>query len=506
MAELADAHGSGPCGATRGGSNPLASTIFSRSGLAVVWQSRMLGIMSFHRLLPVVLCMCAWPVAAQDAVAMLKKLDEGFTAVFEKVAPAVVVIEATKAVPADEARPFDLFDRDDEQFDGKRERDWSRPQEPVQSEGSGFIIRADGYVLTNRHVVIGSEKVEVRGFSGQRWDASLVAEDERTDIAVLKLDAEHLPVIQWGDSDALRVGQLVCAIGAPYNQDYSFTCGWVSGKGRNNLLGQSSSKPLFEDYIQTDAFINPGNSGGPLFDVEGRVIGMNTLVNGLGRGLAFAIPSSLLRDVSEQLIETGRVQRPWLGVRITSLQSSRTLREQFPGIENGVVINTIEAGTPAAESELQPGDLLTAVDAKPLRDAHDLIRYVQRKKIGATLKFTLFRKGEKRTVSLVTAEQPEAPKRAAEHSTRTAPALGLELSKAESGVLIAEVTPGSAAARADLRAGDVITEVGSEPVAEAEAAMKAIQKSFAENPKKGALIRFVRGGKKSWAIIERVAR
>ncbi len=310
-----------------------------------------------------------------------------------------------------------------------------------------------------------------------------------------------------GDSDSLRVGQLVCAIGAPFNQDYSFTCGWVSGKGRNNLLSPSSSKALFEDYIQTDAFINPGNSGGPLFDVEGRVIGMNTLVNGLGRGLAFAIPSNLLRDATDQLIATGRVRRPWLGVRITSLEGSKTLREQFPGIEHGVVINTVEAGTPAAASELRPGDLVTAVDAVPLRNAHDLVRYVQRTKVGQAIRFTVLRRGETLDIPLNTAEQPEASARASDRTDRPAPSLGLRLEKGETqGVRVAEVAPGSAAARADLQPGDLITEVGADPVSEPQTVMRAIQKLLAEDPKKGALIRFIRSGKKSWAIIERGSR
>ena len=171
---------------------------------------------------------------------------------------------------------------------------WRLPQQPSRSEGSGFIIRHDGHLLTNLHVVDGAEKLNVRLKDGRIYPAKVVGADDKTDIAVLKIDAEDLVPVKFGDSDTLRVGQLVCAIGAPFNQDYSFTCGWVSGKGRTNLLGPTSSTILYEDYIQTDAFINPGNSGGPLFDVDGQVIGMNTLINGIGRGLAFAIPSNML--------------------------------------------------------------------------------------------------------------------------------------------------------------------------------------------------------------------
>ena len=457
-------------------------------------------------LVPALLCACALPLAAQDSITILKKLDEGFTAVFDKVAPSVVVIEATKAERADKP-PADLFDRDD-LAEPKRERDWTVPEIPIRSEGSGFFIRPDGYLVTNGHVVDEAEKIEIRAFDGRRWEATVVAVDERTDIAVLKIDATHLPVVTWGDSDALRVGQLVCAIGAPFNQDYSFTCGWVSGKGRNNLLGAKSTKPLFEDYIQTDAFINPGNSGGPLFDVEGRVVGMNTLINGLGRGLAFAIPSNLLRDAADELIKTGRVRRPWLGLRMESLENaSQGLRDQFPGITHGVFINTVEAGTPAAKGAVRPGDLLIAVDDVPLRYAHDLVRYVQRKNIGQTLRLAVIRKGEKIKASVTIEEQADPSS-----GRLRAPALipsgpGLKVTDAGKGqVVVSEVIANSPAARCDLQVGDIITEVGSEPVNDAVKATRAIEKAFAEDTKKGALVQFSRSGKKSWAVIERVAR
>ncbi|MEQ1858977.1 MAG: trypsin-like peptidase domain-containing protein [Chthoniobacteraceae bacterium] len=457
----------------------------------------------------VIFLACALPLHGEDAAALLKKLDDAFASVFKKVAPTVVVIEATKAEgEADEPanRPFDFFSRDEDAPGDKRERNWSLPKSPLQSEGSGFVIRADGHIITNRHVVIDSERIEVRGYDGRRWKATLVAADERTDIAVLKVDAADLAVPQWGDSDTLRIGQLVCAIGAPFNQDYSFSCGWVSGKGRSNLLTSASGKPLFEDYIQTDAFINPGNSGGPLFNVEGRVVGMNTLIKGIGRGLAFAIPSNLLRDVAEQLITTGRVRRPWLGVRITSLETSTALRQQFPDTAHGVVINTIEAGTPAATSDLRPGDLVTAIDAVPLRNAQDLVRHVQRLKVGQTIQFSVVRKGETLNVALVTAEQPDSPVRLP-RPVPAVPGLGLTLSTSDSdGVLVTEVAPGSPADRADLRPGDIITEVESEPVHAPEPAMKAIESALAGQPKKGALLHFFRDGKKSWSVIERPAR
>lgn len=451
---------------------------------------------------------------AEGPVELLKKLDEGFAAVFEKVAPSVVVIEASRdeSEAEDLPRPFDFLFRQEEERLRPRRKDWTPPEPQTQSEGSGFIIRADGYIVTNRHVIAGADSVEVRGYDGRRWTAEPVAADERTDIAVLKIDAENLPVAQWGDSDQLRIGQLVCAIGAPFNQDYSFTCGWVSGKGRNNLLGPSSPKTVFEDYIQTDAFINPGNSGGPLFDVEGRVVGMNTLINGLGRGLAFAIPSAILQDVSDQLIADGRVRRPWLGVRVESLDAKKALREQFPGIEHGAVVYTVEAGGPAADSDLRPGDVLTTIDGKPLRSAHELVREVQRRKVGQKIELGLWRKSKQMVVAIATREQPEEVGRTVAPRPVLLPAPsaidpGLKLGASDGeGAVILEVDPAGAASRADLKPGDRITGVGGEAMSEPHAVMKAIRQALSEEPSKGALIQFSRSGKKKWAVIERPSK
>jgi serine protease Do len=450
----------------------------------------------------------------EDAVSMLKKLDEGFSAVFEKVAPSVVVIEAIH----DESegaggtdRPLDFLQKEDE--DTPREpRAWRTPESPSQSEGSGFIIRPNGFILTNLHVIENASKLEVRTYAGKHLPAKLVGSDAKTDIAVIKVEAEKLPAAVLGDSDALRIGQLVCAIGAPFSQAYSFTCGWVSGKGRTDLLSRSTNRLLFEDYIQTDAFINPGNSGGPLFDVEGRVVGMNTLINGMGRGLAFAIPSNLLRNAADQIIDTGRVRRPWLGIRVTSLDDSRALREQFPDVEKGVIVNTIEADAPAYKSDLQPGDLLTAIDGVAVESSHELVRRIQMKKVGDSLQFTVKRRGKTLTLSVTTGEQPQdissilvpvavpLPKPADD-------LLGLKLADADgAGARVVTVAPGSPAAQAELHPADVVTEVNAEATPTAQAASEAIRNSLAHESEKGVLVNYLRGGKKSWVVIERSAR
>ncbi len=447
------------------------------------------------------------------ALGLLRQIDQGFIQVFEKVVPSVVVIEATKADEDEvsgDARKFEFFFRDrDGEESGKGESP-ERPRLPRQSrsEGSGFIIAADGFILTNQHVVADAEKLDVRLKDGRHFPAKLVGADDKTDIAVLKIDAKDLPAASMGDSEALRVGQLVCAIGTPYNQDYSFTCGWVSGKGRTNLLAPTSKSILYEDYIQTDAFINPGNSGGPLFDVEGKVIGMNTLINGIGRGLAFAIPSAMLVDVSQQLIASGKVRRSWLGVRIETLADNATLREHLQGIEHGVVVDTIEANAPAYKSDLRPTDVITEVDGVAVSLAKDLQKEIVRKKVGQVVQLTVWRAGKTLQIPVTTGELPTEVMRVATTPAKSEPRVqtetyGMKLKDgASGGATVERVTPDSAAAKAGVREGDLVTDVETRPVKTAAAVLEAIATSDGKATKKGILLNLERNGKRTYAVIE----
>jgi serine protease Do len=352
--------------------------------------------------------------AKSSPLSLLKQIDEGFVQVYQKVAPSVVIIDARKKPEESEPEEVESLAPFSEEKDRagktmpKREgpRAWRLPQQPARSEASGFILRPDGYILTNYHVIAEAEKFTVRLKEGRVLPGKLVAADELTDIAVVKIEAKDLPTVEMGDSDALRVGQLVCAIGTPFSQEYSFSCGWVSGKGRTNLLSAISPTVVYEDYIQTDAFINPGNSGGPLFDVEGKVIGMNTLINGLGRGLAFAIPSNILQQVAGQLISNGRVVRPWLGIRIESLSQNAELRERVIGVEEGVVVDTIEANAPAYHSDLRPADIITEIDGFKTTSAHELQKEVLKKRVGQILQLTIWRNGQTLRIPVATGELP----------------------------------------------------------------------------------------------------
>ena len=383
------------------------------------------------------------------------------------------------------------------------------PATSTRSEGSGFIVRADGYILTNHHVVEDAEKIEVRLKDGRVFPAKLVGADDRTDIAVLKIEAKDLPTVEWGDSEKLRVGQLVCAIGAPFSQDYSFTVGWVSGKNRTNLLGPTSSTILYEDYIQTDAFINPGNSGGPLIDVEGKIVGMNTLINGPGRGLAFAIPEGMLQEVGQQLITSGKVQRPWLGIRIETLAENASLRSHLGGIEQGVVVATVEADAPAYKSDLRPADVITEVDGVKVASAHDLQRLILKKKIGQPVELTVWRAGNTLQIAVPTGELPtEITKVANVAPAREVPAakaetLGLKLRDGKSGgAQVVSVAPNSPAALAELFADDVISGVESQPVNDAAGCVSAIATGLVTKGNKGVLLNIERQGRRAFVILD----
>nr|MDQ6940571.1 trypsin-like peptidase domain-containing protein [Verrucomicrobiota bacterium] len=246
------------------------------------------------------------PAAAEAGKDVVHQLNNAFAKVFETVAPSVVIIEVTRKSDGSENSSLEdlLFNN---QPDDNSRRNQRNPQ-PVQSEGSGFIVKPDGHIFTNYHVLEGADRINVKLKDGREFQAKLVGTDEKTDVAVIKIDANNLPAVKLGDSDALRVGEFAFAIGAPFRLDYTFTYGVISGKGRSKLLALPGYS--ISDYIQTDASINPGNSGGPLCDIDGKVIGMNTLINGINRGLGFAIPINLANEIGQQLMEGKKITRP----------------------------------------------------------------------------------------------------------------------------------------------------------------------------------------------------
>ena len=322
---------------------------------------------------------------------------------------------------------------------------------------------------------------------------------------------------QFADSDAVRVGQFAFAIGAPFKLDYTFTYGVISGKGRSKLIATGGYS--ISDYLQTDASINPGNSGGPLCDIDGKVVGMNTLINGLNRGLGFAIPSNLTNEIGQQLIAGHKIVRPWLGIRIESLGDDPSIRDLFKGLEKGVVVRTIEADAPAYKSDLRPFDVITQVDGAAVTTDTQLQREILKKKIGQNVELTVWRKGQTLKIPVTTGELPNDISQASNETKppssskpeESSNKFGLqvqELNKevaarlklsVDQGVIVTDVAENSLAAAQDIQREDVITEVDGKKINSLSSFRDALNKA---DPRKGVLLYLDRKGSKTFAVLK----
>src|SRR3982750_2749138 len=359
------------------------------------------------------------PSAVEAGKDVVHQLNNAFAKVFETVAPGVVIIETSKKSEVSESSPLDDLFFQGPPDDNNLKRNPGTPRS-VQTEGSGFIVRPDGYIFTNVHVIEDADKIDVKLRDGREFPGRVVGADEKTDIAVVKVEAKDLPVVPLGDSDAVRVGQFAFAIGAPFKLDYTFTYGVISGKGRSKLL-QTGGYSI-SDYLQTDASINPGNSGGPLCDIDGKGVGMKQLINGFNRGLGFAIPSNLTNEIGQQLIAGHKIIRPWLGIRIESLGDDASIRDLFKGLDKGVVVRTIEADAPAYKSDLRPFDVITQVDGAAVTTDTQLQREILKKKIGQSVELSVWRKGQTMEIPVTTGELPNGGTPASNEITPPQPA------------------------------------------------------------------------------------
>ena len=464
-------------------------------------------------------------VPPSPAKTIAQQLNDAFVNTFERVAPAVVVIDVIKK-PSGDSENSDYFP---DFFYRPSPGDGSTPDATgphharPQSEGSGFIIQSGGYILTNNHVVAGAEKINVRLKDGRQFSARLTGADDKSDIAVVKIDATDLPAAELADSDGVRVGEIACAIGVPYNLDYSFTTGVVSAKGRSKLDPQAPNDN-YEDYIQTDASINPGNSGGPLVNLDGKVIGMNTLINGLNRGLGFAIPSNMLREVGDQLIHAGRMVRPYIGVRITSIgeDTAEHYGTIFNGVKKGVIVDTILSDTPASKSDLRQADVITEVDGVAVGTDRELQKQILTKKVGAAVQLTVYRKNKLIKVPVTTGELPSTAAQLGPGEPGENPEgeivrpdnskyYGMQLQEltkdlatnvgvsTNTGVLVTTVAHDSPAAKAGIQAKDVITAVDDKPVKDPTAFKEAAKGA---DMKRGVLCYLERPTGKTFVVIK----
>lgn len=437
-----------------------------------------------------------------SGVAAAQSLPDSFADLAERVSPAVVNITASQSpdpeqqrgfrgLPFPEGSPLEEFfrqfeDQFGDMFQGPERQQMTPPNRPRQGVGSGFIIDAEGYVVTNNHVIDQADDIRVRLSDGRDLAASLVGTDPQTDVALLKIEAdEELPAVDWGDSDEVRVGDWVVAVGNPFGLGGSVTAGIVSARGRDIHAGP------YDDFIQTDAAINRGNSGGPMFNLDGEVIGINTAIfspSGGSVGIGFAIPSSLASDIVAQLREDGEVERGWLGVRIQEVTPE--LAEGL-GLDEarGALVASVQPGSPAETAGVKAGDVITSFNDQEISQMRDLPRLVAGVKPGSDVEMEIWRNQETETVeveierqtaeALANFNDPQSQQQTEEEAEQPSDRLGASLSTLgdqereqfgieaeQSGVVISGLDPNGRAAAQGLRVGDVIEEVDGEAVSE----------------------------------------
>ncbi len=412
-----------------------------------------------------------------------------FANIADEALNSVVSITSTEVVKSQEGRsPFGQNDPFEFFFGPRR----GTPQEREQKMGgSGFIISSDGEILTNNHVVAGAKKIEVKLRDREVLSARVLGTDPATDVALVKVDAKHkLPVLALGDSDKIRVGDWVMAVGNPLAFEGTVTVGVISGKGRSGLSEDSS----LENFLQTDAAINFGNSGGPLINASGQVVGINTAMIQPAQNIGFAVPINTAKTDLPQLKTKGKVTRGLLGVRIGSVDQDIMQAFHLPSMD-GAFVQMVDADQPAAKAGVEHGDTIIRADDVEVKEPRDLISYVSAKPPGAKVKLTVLREGKTRTmtVTLAQREAPESEESEQVGSKGTARGkLGisvtnltpdirdqLQISAGVTGVVVEDVSPTSPAADEGLNRGDVITEINGvtvKSVAQFRSELEKVQK------------------------------
>jgi len=399
-------------------------------------------------------------------------MPDSFADLAAEQADAVVNISTTQVVRADSQQnfgfppgsPFEDFFHDFFR---------NMPPQERHSLGTGFVISADGYIVTNNHVVEGADEVVVKMRDGSEQEAKIVGTDAKLDVALLKVKAKGLKTVQMGNSDGLRVGDWVVAIGNPFGLEQTVTAGIVSAKGR--VIGSGP----YDDFIQTDAAINPGNSGGPLFNVKGEVVGINTAIysrSGGNNGIGFAIPINLAKSVLDELREKGHVTRARLGVQISDIDKETMKALDLPN-RDGALVPQVEAGSAADKAGVRAGDVIVALDGEPIRHAHELPIRVARHTPGDKVTLRVIRDGKTKDIVVTVEAMPEenvASAHAEGKSDQVRLGIGIaELTpdlrqslgiRVKDGILVQQVVPGSPADRAGLEKGDAIYRVNGEPV------------------------------------------
>jgi len=421
-------------------------------------------------------------LSAQNTV--LQQFSKAFADVAESARPAVVTIITDKVISLEKYENFGFF--------------FYQPNHPRQKEfktnalGSGVIIDAEnGYILTNNHVVDEMDGIRVKLIDKREFDATIIGTDPKTDLAILQIEADNLNDIELGDSDKIRVGEWVLAVGSPFSENLSHTVttGIISALGRSNIMNSQS----YEDFIQTDAAINPGNSGGALLNMEGELIGINTAIATGGyeksnRGVGFAIPSNMASRVMRDLIDKGFVTRSWLGVFIQELDNE-TAQALDISTRNGALITDVVEGSPAEKGGIQEGDVIVAFNDEPIADPANLKNVVSLSSPNSSNRVKVIRDGSPKTVKVILEELPDNPQQYATNERVKSNEFGLQLKKItdslkekydlkENGVLVVtRIDPNGEAYDKGIREGDIIKRVGTEKVTSVKHFNRLVEKS-----------------------------
>jgi serine protease Do len=486
-----------------------AIDMVSENWFGTAWQFNF-----FKKVVVLALFSFAWPALAykfpegndlskSDArIANLQKLSEGVAAITEKTQSALVFISVSKTI---KGMPFNMLDPF-EFFFGVPNPNNRRNQAPPKQEGmgSGFFIDLDkGYIITNNHVIDGADEINLKLSNGETYEGTVIGRDQNTDVAVVqvkdsKYKRDGLVALSFGDSDKLKAGDFVVALGAPFGLEASISFGVVSALGRGNL-----GITQLGNFIQTDAAINPGNSGGPLLNTFGQVIGVNTAIfskSGGYAGIGFAVPSKLVMSIGQQLVASGKVTRGYIGAGLQSLSQELAEDLKVPKGTKGISITHVMPGDPAAKGGLKDGDVIIRIDKANVTSADEVINTIGLKSPGTKVDFEIVRNGKLMTVPIVIGTWPgEDP---TEVSSKPAEESGLGLTvglldkaareqfnlRSPAGVVVTAVKPDSVGAQFGIRVGDLIVAVDQVPIKTVGDFNKAISK------KKRLLIRFERSG------------
>jgi serine protease Do len=438
----------------------------------------------------------AVPAASDSAI----KTPLSFSDLAERVKPTVVNISTSKTFKGRGGlgAPFGSSPFGDEFFD-RFFGDQPHREFKQRSLGSGFIISNDGYIFTNNHVVEQADKILVKISSGKEYEAKVIGTDANTDIALIKIKPDNsLPVAEIGDSEKLRVGEWVIAIGNPFGLEATVTAGIVSAKGR--VIGAGP----YDNFIQTDASINPGNSGGPLFNMEGKVIGINTAIVAQGQGIGFAIPISMAKSILADLKTKGKVTRGWLGISVQDISEDIAKNLNHKN-KSGALVSDVFKGDPADKAGIKVGDIIIEINGKIIKDTHDLLLTIATLQVGQKMNVKAIRDGREMTFQVTVAERKENVAMAAERSGKgyfgiTAQEITAEIARqlgiSREGVMVTEVQGGSTADEVGIQTQDIIVQVNRVKIS----SMKDFNREITKAAEKKSVTLLIKRGRSSFFV------